>query len=321
MPTDPGLSADNCIFLEAVPGDNGNHTAAQWWLSSDLIVVGSPSGRVAVGPNTIQVTARRKASCLLTNGTDNVTVEAYVCLPGPVINPVPDGSQARSLGIQTVAITAGTSQAVNFTLNATSVAAQPEGFGHKCLIARCYPDDLNPDVGNVEHLPQDQHYAQHNICIIECGAPGAARRPGPCGFEAATANTNNKEAQNVTLHFSADLQPSKTVLDALLPRLKQMPSFKRLATIAPAKVDMQLPDFPDVKLEQERVGCLGRLFGKKPPPAVAAHIRLKPAQMTRFSIAADLSKSSFGDAHIFHLTQVGPDARVQGGLTLAMIVV
>ena len=31
--------------------------------------------------------------------------------------------------------------------------------------------------------------------------------------------------------------------------------------------------------------------------------------MTRFLVSADLSKSSFGDALIFHLTQIGPDAR------------
>jgi hypothetical protein len=320
MPIDPGLSRDNCIFLEAAPGDGGNHVIPQWWLSEDLIVVGSPSGRVAIGANTIRVTTRRKPSCGLTNETDAVSVEAYVCLPGPVINPVPDGAQARRLGLQTIAVPMGAAVAVNFTLNATNNASQPEGFGHRCLIARAYPDDLVPDAANIEHLPEDQHYAQHNICIIECGPPGAAREPGPCGFEGATANENAQVADDVTLRLVADVRPSQQVLNALLPRLNQISSFKRLATAAPTDFQLGLPEFPDAKVTRGKSGCLGILLGKKGQPSYEAQIQLKPAQITRFSIGADLSKSSFGDAHFFHLTQVGADARVQGGLTVVMVV-
>ena len=122
------------------------------------------------------------------------------------------------------------------------------------------------------------------------------------------------------MRLVADLKPSKVVLDALLPRLNQITSFKRIATAAPQTFDLRLPDFPDAKVHRGGSGCLGLLLGRRSQPTYDASIRLAPAQLTHFSVSADLSKSSFGDAHIFHLTQVGADGRVQGGVTVVMVV-
>jgi hypothetical protein len=319
MAKDAGLNSDSCIYLEAVTGDGGNHVDPQWWLSPDVFVVGSPSGRVALGPNTIKVRTHRKNNCQLGSETNNINVQVFACIPGPVINPVPDGVQARLLGTQALLLAAGGTVEASFTLNATNNASQPEGFGHKCLIARSYPDDLTPDGGSLVHLPEDQHYGQHNICIIECGAPGAARVPGPCALDVATANANLEVAENVVLQLVADLRPSKTMLATLMPRLNQIPSFKRIATAEPRTFDLQLPDFPGAPVHRGRRGCWGLLWGRRAEPTYAASIKLAPAQVTHFSVRADLAKSSFGDAHIFHLTQVGADGRVQGGVTVVMI--
>ena len=90
-------------------------------------------------------------------------------------------------------------------------ATKPEGKGHKCLIARgIWPDGLNPDGNSLVHLPEDSALCtQFNLCIATCGGPGAARVPGPCVLDVATANANDELAENVTLRLVADLKPSK----------------------------------------------------------------------------------------------------------------
>src|SRR5438128_11317581 len=66
MPNDPGLSADTCIFMEAVSGDGGVHNGnGTWWLSPDVSLTGPTSGPDKADPgqhNAIQITSHRKAA-------------------------------------------------------------------------------------------------------------------------------------------------------------------------------------------------------------------------------------------------------------------
>src|SRR5262245_38344220 len=329
MAVDPFLISDTCIYHEAAPGDGGNHVVAQWWLSPDVTIVGAPMGNVLGGTNnTINVIPRRKSGgCNLPQGTEinpdvsvAVAVELYVCVPGPVIKPN-DATQAKSLGTQVANLQSGAASTVPFSFVTTNVPNTPDGPGHKCLIARSYPGIIAPDPNSLTHLPDDQHYAQHNICIQICGGPGAARVPGECQFAVATANPDRERPSRVTLRLEADTRPNRTVLDALLPRLRQVPAFQRLARSAPPRFDLRLPDFPDAQGHFDGGhGCLGLLFGKKSKPRYSVNIQLSPDQVTHFRVRTDLSRSSFGDAHIFHLTQAGEDGRVQGGVTVVFVV-
>jgi hypothetical protein len=56
-------------------------------------------------------------------------------------------------------------------------------------------------------------------------------------------------------------------------------------------------------------------------PGYEAEMALDAGQTIRFRFNADLAGGKLGDAHIFHLTQDGPDRRPEGGLTVVMLAI
>lgn len=344
MAKDPNLSGDSCIFMEATPNDGGNHTAALWWMSPDIELTGPTSGIDKADPgmnNTIKVRVHQKGqTCSLPDRTETIIVELWVGNPSLVMRPndlcstkqifsgVANGLPNPGTNPQTQIIWAvPMSPPPPFGCTDPS----PESPGHKCLIARCYPDSLTPQY-NQFYARDDQHYAQRNICIVPCtggnlGKRMALKSEKDCGFNISTANLRLEEPESVTLQVFADLKPSKYVLEALTPGLKQVPGFKSISKTGAQGFALALPDFPDAIVKDDtRIGCLGRLLSlifpplkNKFKPKYEADIKLKPAQFTTFTFVADLSSSKTGDAHIFHLMQIGSDKRIQGGLTLAMV--
>jgi hypothetical protein len=209
-------------------------------------------------------------------------------------------------------------QHFNWTLPSGVPASDPQSPGHKCLIARCYPDSLTPSPTNF-FVPDDQHVAQRNICIFPCGGPGAAHRPGPCGFDVLTANVNQLEVEQVTIAATLDLKPNQFVRKTVLQHLEKQPGFRKLATRAPRGFRFDMKEFPDAKISDHTTppGCLGLLLGGQ--RKFEASINLAANQVTNLHFVADLGNSEFGDAFIFHLTQLGSKNERQGGLTLVMV--
>jgi len=331
MPKDPALNADKCIFMEAVHGDKGVHNANNpWWLSPDIKLTGAASGLDKADPgqsNTVDVTFHMQQAilneCILPVGTESITAEFWVGNPSLAMTPDNPASTKKIDAIGSPIPADGASVTKSFVWNPPTGLdpTDPQSSGHKCLIARCYPDPLIPSTTSF-FVPDDQHVAQHNICIVPCGGPGAARRPGPCGFEVATVNPDRERAQRVTLHAIVDLHPSKFVETVVLERLKSTRGFRRLTTRPPQGFSFELPDFPRAEVnDNTKLGCLGLLLGGKDRRSYDAQIELRPGQFTRFSFTADLSGAELGDAHIFHLTQIGEDKRDQGGLTIVMVAV
>lgn len=331
MPNDPGLNADRCIFMEASQGDGGVHNSNDpWWLSPDIKLTGPISGLDKADPdhdNTVEVRFHMQAAilneCILPAGTESISAEFWVGNPSLAMTPDNPASTTRIDGIGSPIPADGASVTKVFVWNPPTGLdpADPQSPGHKCLIARCYPDPLIPSTLSF-FVPDDPHVAQHNICIVPCGGPGAARRPGPCGFEVATVNPDRERAQKATLRAVVDLHPSKFVEKVVLQRLEGTKGFKRLATKAPQGFRFELRDFPDAEVtDNTKLGCLGLLFGGEDRRSYAAQINLKPGQFTRFSFIADLAGAEFGDAYIFHLRQIGEDTRDQGGLTIVMVAV
>src|SRR5204863_2650000 len=119
--------------------------------------------------------------------------------------------------------------------------SDPQSPGHKCLIARSYPDPLIPSTTSF-FAPDDQHVAQHNICIVPCGGPGAAKRPGPCGFKVATVNPHARKAQVVTLRAQLDLKPNAFVRKTVLTRARKVRGFSELAKAPPSSFKFELRD-------------------------------------------------------------------------------
>lgn len=325
MPNDPNLAGDSCIFMEAVSGDGGVHNANVWWLSPDIVLNGPVSGPDKADPgqvNSIDVNFHRKgdtSNCTFP-GDEAVTVEVWVGNPSIAMTPNNQTSTKliQSIGSQLPAAGASGAQHFDWAIPLSVPASEPDSPGHKCLIARTYPDSLTPSAASF-FVPNDQHVAQRNICIVPCGGPGAARLPGPCGFNLMTANVNPKDAERVTIAATLDLHPSKFVQKTVLQALERQPGFSKLATLPPRGFRFELREFPDAEINDQTrpPGCLGLLLSGQ--RRFQASINLAPNQVVHLHFVADLINSKFGDAFIFHLTQSGPAHERQGGLTLVMV--
>lgn len=331
MPNDPALNADKCIFMEAIQGDGGVHNHNDtWWLSPDIKLTGPVSGLDKADPdhdNTVEVTFHMQAAilnqCILPSGTESISAEFWVGNPSLAMTPDNPASTKKIDAIGSPIPADGASVTNTFIWNPPTGLdpADPQSPGHKCLIARCYPDPLIPSTTSF-FAPDDPHVAQHNICIVPCGGPGAASRPGPCGFEVATVNPDRERVQVATLRAVVDLHPSRLVQKVVLARLKGTHGFNRLATRPPQGFRFELRDFPRAEVtDNTRLGCLGLLLGGKDRRSYDAQIEFKPGQFTKFSFIADLTGAALGDAYIFHLRQIGADKRDQGGLTIVMVAV
>ena len=327
MAKDPGLAADTCIFMEATAGDGGVHSASVWWLSPDIVLTGPTSGADKADPglvNSVDVTVRRKAAesnCIFP-GDEQLLAELWVGNPAIAMTPNNPASATRIMQIGSQLPLAGTNlnQHFDWTPPAGVPASDPQSPGHKCLIARVHPDSLTASTTNF-FAPEDQHVVQRNICVVPCGGPGAARRPGPCGFDVLTANINREKADQVTIVATLDLRPNQFVRRTVLQHLEKQPGFRKLATRPPRGFRLEMREFPDAKISDHSTprGCLGLLLGGQ--LKFEANVRLAPNQVAKLHFVADLQNAEFGDAFIFHLTQIGTEREPQGGLTLVMVAV
>jgi hypothetical protein len=326
MAKDPGFATDTCIFMESTSGDGGVHNANVWWLSPDIVLTGPVSGFDKADPgqiNSVDITIRRKSAesnCAFP-GDEQLLTELWV--GNPAIAMTPNNSASTKLILQTgspcpLPGATGT-QHFDWTLPSGVPASDPQSPGHKCLIARAFPDSFTASQSNF-FAPEDQHVVQRNICIFPCGGPGAARKPGPCGFDVLTANVNAKEAEQVTIAAALDVRPNEFVRRTVLQRLEKEPGFRKLATRAPRAFRFELRNFPDAKIRDHSTpqGCLGVLLGGQ--PRFEASLKLEANQVANLNFVADLQNAEFGDAFIFHLTQTGPARERQGGLTVVMVV-
>lgn len=164
-------------------------------------------------------------------------------------------------------------------------------------------------------MPDDPHVAQHNICIVPCGGPGAATRPASCGVDVTTVNPDMKKGQTVKWRAVLDLDPQPFVRDVVLQRLRKTKGYARLAGKPPRGFKFRLGDSTKAKLTDRTKPSGTRV------PTFDADVTLKAAQVVRFAFIADLSDSALGEAYIFHLTPVGANKRAQGGLTVVILAV
>ena len=155
MPNDPGLSTDNCIFMEAISGDGGNHNPnGVWWLSPDINLVGPTSGldnADAGQTNPVTVSFHRKpasSNCTFP-GDESLSVELWVANPSLVMSPRVSLSSARVgfIGAPVPAEGASGSQQIDWDVPAAPPPNDPQSAGHKCLIARAYPSSGTPSTG------------------------------------------------------------------------------------------------------------------------------------------------------------------------------
>jgi len=318
MAHDPNLAADTCIFMEAVAGDGGVHTGGFYWLSPDIQLTGATSGPDKADPgqpNAIDVTCHNKGpNCTIVGGAESITIQIWVARPSIAMAPNDPTitKMIDSIGTPTFGLTNPHTQQFIWTPAIGLPPDHPEAPGHKCLFARSFPDSLVPSATNF--FVEDPHVAQHNICIVPCGGPGAAKRPGPCGQDVTTINTNVRKADVVKIAVWLDLDPQKHVREIVERLVKRVKGFERLARRPPKSFQLQLPDGIKAKIaDTSKKGT-----GKK-APGYDALVPLDAAQSIRCRFVADLSGASLGEAFVFHLTQEASDRSPQGGLTVVMV--
>jgi len=315
MANDPGLAADTMTYLQAIAGDNGVHDPnAAWWLSPDIQLTGPVSGIDKADPgadNTVDVTVHASAQGAYAPGAESITIELYVANPSLAMAPNNPQSTTRidTIGMPLLAAGGSGTNQFHWTPPPGLPAGDPQAPGHKCLIARAYSDPLTPG-GQSFFTPEDRHVAQHNICIVPCGGPGAARRPAGCGTNVNTINATGKP-QRARIRATLDTDPSKLVREIVIARLRHVKGFQRLAAKGPKAFGFT---FTDVKSRTLAVPKPTK--GK----AVESEVLLAPGQFITFRFEADLSGGNLGEAHIFHLTHADGET-VLGGLTVVVLAV
>ncbi|WP_373652563.1 MULTISPECIES: hypothetical protein [unclassified Schlesneria] len=317
---DSNLAADTAITVNDGASPN-------WWLSPDIDLNGFTDTAAGSVQNTIDVTVHRSQSPL-PDGTAAIVVEVYVCNPGLNLGPGPNAKLIAQTIMRTETnpeIQAGQTRRlsdvgkiIKWTPNGS--ATDPDGPGHRCLIARCYPDSLSPEP-DCFHVVGDRHAAQRNVTI----AAAAFNEPFSI-LRFWTGNNNQEDSQKATVRVVADLNPSRKVIEALMPALRAVEGFRRIGRTPPAKFSVRFDDFEvpttrdNSKLVDhgpfEQVWQL--MFGQR-SPTYEADIELAPGQQTYFELQSDLTGGRPGDATIFHLTHINPNGRVTGGLTCAIV--
>jgi hypothetical protein len=327
MANDPGLANDTCIFMEAISGDGGAHNASDvWWLSPDIILTGPASGLDNADPgqvNPVQVRFHKKAADSNCNfpGDESITVQLWVANPSLAMAPNNSASTALVgfIGSPPPPDGGSATQQIDWDLPAGLPADDPQSPGHKCLIARCYPDSLTPNSDSF-FVPGDQHVAQHNICVVPCNQ-ALLHHNNQFTFKLATVNPDAHRKERAILRAVLDLRPRPFVRSTVLHRLQSVQGFQRLSSVPPPrgfKFDVSGLNPSDIHDNSPSNGPLNPLE-PVPHPSFDAKVTLASPRVVHLNFIVDLTGTHAGGAFIFHLTQSGEDNRSQGGLTLVLV--
>jgi hypothetical protein len=342
------LDPNSCLYMEATKGDQGKHTDPTFWLSSDVQMcnidpmhdpctggidqcMGDHGLATAGKSNLTYVQVHWKPSCQISGGGGELASVVYELFVG-------DASLLMTTGLNTgntkdltkgakpiSGIAPGGVGHACFTWDPAAVGL---GTGHKCMIARCYPFDINTTFTSPElsiFVVDDQHYAQHNLHVEVAGGG----TPMPLRIQVKTGNTG-AEAAVVTIDVVQDFHPSASVLQAILPSLQTVQGFKRIATTPVRHMSLDFGPFTGEDQDfDEKLEVIGNLiidkitglFGRKPQPNLEARLPIPANFFAAFAFLVDATGSNAGDAHLFHLTQKNQRGEFEGGLTVAVVTV
>ena len=330
MALDTGINdPSNCYFMNdsSIPPHSGT---GQWWLSPDVIMSGADPSTATpgVGGAVTSLVTVRNNNCTLDPG-DTVRFDLFVCTPSLNIAPFPPDAFVAT----TDAVVAAFGSPTSVPWTVTGSSSDPAGPGHKCLIARCYPflgpggKGSTPDPANLSpYLPQDPHYAQHNLTVVAVSSGGMHKIPIKTGNQ-------RLQSQLVLVHAVADIQPSRTTLAAITPSLRATSGFKQIATQPLRNVSINLESlavkpggglFHQIQASihpmlASSLATVENRFVTAHPTGVLQKVQIGPKAFTTFDLTVDLSGAKAGDAHIYHLTQTTAQGQPDGGLTVVVV--
>lgn len=318
---DPGIH-DACIHLE-----NGQ---APWWASPAIGLLDPKAPADAQGNylwvydalkpgyaytwmvdvSRFQAADGRHAACASLAPTTPMVIELHVGNPFVTAIPNVNTKQIAQIvtdpGKWTLPPPGGSvwfaSQA-GFTPSGDANA--PDGPGHKCLIARCYPKTPGnqADTGSF-HVPDDQHSAQHNISIAPASGSGSFR------FALNTVAPAGA-LKPVALRIAVDAGRDSPILNALHGALERS-GVRKLAV-------PQRGDFGLVFPAGFQVRSRSYTDSRSNMPAYEAVFSPPPRRAQRFLLDANLGAFAKGDACMFHVTQAATEGAVDGGITVLAV--
>lgn len=325
MANDPGFAGDNCIFIEALPGDGGTHNGnSVWWLSPDITLVGPVSGldNADAGhsnPVTVKIHRKSASSGCHFPGDESITVELWVANPSLVMSPrVHSAARVGFIGSPLPAEGGSAIQQIDFNPLLTP-SGNPEAPGHKCLVAMCYPDSLISNETSF-FVPGDQHVAQHNLCTVP-----TPDQPFTFKVNTLDPRPSPKQPPNALQHSEVkvravlDLEPTEFVRRTALRRLQSQSGFQQLRTSPlPNGFGFDLTGLSASNvIDHSRPGL--HTLPPQHNPSFEAVITLNSRQLTQLTFMAAPKGTQAGEACIFHLTQSDTAGNPQGGLTLLML--
>src|SRR5437588_9434848 len=323
MPGDPGLASDTCIFMEAIPGDQGTHnTHGAWWLSADIGLTGPMSGADTADSgqvNTVTATFHRKSASSNCNfpGDESITVELWVANPSLVMAPRVRGSAIRVgfIGSSLPAEGDSGTEQVDWMAPSGLLAINPQSGGPKCLVARCYPDSGTPS-GTSFFLPDDQHVAQRNLCVVSTTAHVVVFKVNTLSLD---PSSNPLQPSPVKLRALLDLAPNHFIKNTVIARLSLVSGFQQLRTKGlTGGFKFDLTGFTVSQVIDHSHQTLP-LPLRPTAPSFEAHVALPARGVVPIPFAANLTGVNPGEACIFHLIRTRLNDVAQGGLTLVVL--
>jgi hypothetical protein len=350
---------DTCLYLEANAGDGGVHNmAGVWWLSPDILLndpaltspappAGTTPGTAQQnpGPNAVGVRVHQKSGCTAPKaGTPpKALVELWVCDPSAIVPSSAHFVNGGTIGLP-LTPTGSIKQFGNWIASAN--AADPDGPGHKCMVARVYPQNDGFDSTQFHVVDPDQHYAQHNICIQPCPMKMMEKAMGGAGtglgghdqlladtdglhkFRLLTVNHGKRPAVAV-LSVRTSLKPPQHAIKAATPALRRLKVAPRPITEPPRRTGLQVNQI--TRLDSTRVGRGTKrpanfwngkaLVPLKPTsqPTATRKLTLQPRQQVALIAAVDLEGLPRRRPLFVDVVHRNSKGRVLGGCTIVFV--
>jgi hypothetical protein len=321
MSIDTGIQQadpNGCVFADVLPKNS------PWYLSPNVVMTtqaGDPSD-VFPGMNTTSVTVTWKSECTIPNSDLSIVFDLYI--GDPTLPMIPGSTLDKLANLNAITISPGQTVATQvgpWPVSGLPHLSQPH---HACLMARAYPFGASASAGDLTGFPiDDEHYAQHNCTVDTADGQGMFRLPIRNGVLSL-------KPELVAIQAVPDLNPTGATLDAILPSLRRIPSFKQIASKPLRRVEFDLTAFKtpheslleriEEWIEREILELIEALEGRcKHNGGVAARAVLPPNAFAKFDFIADLAGATRGEAHVYQVSQVKGDGKPYGGLTVVIV--
>ncbi|HEX8745013.1 MAG TPA: hypothetical protein VF712_17950 [Thermoleophilaceae bacterium] len=332
---------DVSVFVEDNAGDLGAPTVAgPWWLSPDVDIPAHP-GEATPGANQVRIRVHVQEEPIL---EEKIVAEVYAGDPSLVMSPTagtrridPGNLRFRPAGVagsEPVADLAGGT--LTFDWTPSSVATDPDGPGHKCLVVRAFPESVTPPTTSFD-VPNEQHEAQHNIDILETttksGSKGSGTKGDPLDPDELTGlwkekiltRAIGKRGPRIVV-WAFDPNPDEQ-LERLVRKYVGRRKFlgfsaepPREFAIEPGRTGKQISVGTLLnKRRFVRRALIGKgLFAKKRLLG-AATVELGPRRTTELAVAFDHSNLRSRTAVVLHGAQWDATGRPEGGITIVAL--